>query len=245
MDIVARTIEAVATGLVDPSERLADARRPRPSLVWGGILIASSLMGLLTVPRQLAHLIRVMPVLPEPLLGAQQDAVRQGLTRMIIADRLIPSPTLLLAAVLVAVAAEPVLSLAVSRRRVVWLAAGMGLAPLLVQRVGELAISFLLPVASVMTAGDVLELPHKFVTGPLLLWRSSLPAPAWLEVLDPRLSLITLWSVVLWTRALAALDQRGRVELWHVLLPAGCLALAGVITWATAPLVVAAVLRLG
>ena len=112
----------------------------------------------------------------------------------------------------------------------------VGLVPLLVQRVGELAVTYLFPLAEAPTPGQVLDLPQQFVTGPLLLWLAFKegPAPNWLAALSGRVNLATLWSVAIWADGLRSLDGRGWTP-WHVGLPLFALAISGLVTWLFAP----------
>ncbi|MGD2136506.1 MAG: hypothetical protein PVF27_10110, partial [Gemmatimonadales bacterium] len=107
----------VVLALVDPSaalRRAVEAPHPWRVAVWlGGLALA---LGLATLPRQLPALAEAMPPLGDPRLDAQTAALRDALTRLLLADRLVPSPSVLLAALLLVLAAEPVLMLARERR---------------------------------------------------------------------------------------------------------------------------------
>jgi len=237
-------VRSLAAVLVDPRGGMRTvAERPRPwALVvsLGAFLVA---LGLATLPRQLALLDRTMGATGDPLLDAQTELLRSGVLRLIVADRLVASPTLLVAALFLALAAEPVLMLARQRQPAIWAVVLLGLAPLLVQRVGELAITYVAAIADPV-AGDAVTAPHRFVTGPLLLWRGEGPAPGWLELLSRRANLIVLWCLVLWSLGMQQLDG-GRWQLWHAALPAACLAAAGLLTWMLWPIVLPLVLGVG
>jgi hypothetical protein len=229
--------------LVDPLGAMrATVSRPRPARLLAGLGVSLLALGVCTLPRQLALLSRALPAAGDGVLDAQRNALSAGLVRLMFVDRLVPSPTLVLAAAFLVVVAEPVLMLARDRRRAILAVALLGLAPLLVERLGELAITYLLPLAASVTPGDALRVPHRFVTGPLMAWTHDAPAPTWLEVVDARVNAITLWSVGLWSVGLRTLDG-GRWELWHAALPVWCLLGAGLLTWVTAPLAVAIILR--
>jgi hypothetical protein len=200
-------------------------------------------LGLATLPRQLALLERTLAPSGDPLMAAHGALLRDGILRVILVDRLIPSPTLLLAGLLLVLAAEPVLMLARERRGTLYKIVLLGLAPLIAQRLGELAVVYLAALEAPVV-GDAVTAPHRFVTGPLLFWRQPEPAPGWLEVLNDRLNLIVLWSVLLWSMGMRELDG-GRLRPWHVALPVACVAGAGVITWALGPVAYGAILRLG
>ena len=241
LEEVARPLAAV---LVDPRGAMRGvAERPSP---WALIVaLASGLvaLGLATLPRQLALLDRTMGATGDPLLDAQTELLRSGVLRLIVADRLVASPTLIVAALFLALAAEPVLMLAREQRPAIWAIVLLGLAPLVVQRVGELAITYVAAIADPV-AGDAITAPHRFVTGPLLLWRGEGPAPGWLELLSRRVNLIALWCLVLWSLGMRQLDG-GRWQLWHAALPATCVAAAGLLTWMLGPIVLALVLGAG
>jgi len=111
----------------------------------------------------------------------------------------------------------------------------------LAERLGELALTYMVQTDA-MTPGDALTLPHRFSTGPLLVWWSDEPASRWLEVLDPRLNLVSLWTVGLWAVGLQVVDESPRLQPWHVLAPLFCLGVAGVITWASGPFIVGLIL---
>jgi hypothetical protein len=235
-------VRLVLSALIDPSEAMRrGATWPRPWRTAAALASAVAVLGLATLPRQVAILNRVLAPTGDPQSDLHHELLRSGLLRVIVVDRLIPAPALLLAAVLLVAVAEPVLMLAGDRRTAIAQVALLGLAPLLVDRLGELAMTYLLPLADQVTAGDAVLVPHRFRTGPLLLWRSPEPAPAWLELLEPRANLIVLWAVALWSMGLRRLAGR-TLETWHVALPLACVLGAGVVTWILGPLIVPAIL---
>ncbi len=164
--------------------------------------------------------------------------------RLIVADRLVPSAKLPLGTFFLVVAAEPVLALARDRRGPIWAIALLGLSPLLVDRLGQLAMTYLVPFAAHTTPGYAMTAPRRLSRGPLVLWQRSEPAPAWLKLLDDRANLISAWCIGLWGVGLRQLDG-GRLALWHVALPVGCVVAAGLVTWVVGPLVLAAILSGG
>jgi hypothetical protein len=121
-------------------------------------------IGAATLPQQVALLGRALAPVGDPLVDMPHALMRSGLLRLIIADRLVAQPTLILAAVLLALAAEPVLAVARDRRAAVWAIAVLGLAPLMVERVGELAITYLALPGAHVVPGDAVRAPHRFVT---------------------------------------------------------------------------------
>ncbi len=223
--------------MIDPPEALRRAvLDPRPLRTAAALGSAALALGLATLPRQVEILNRVLAPSGDPAENMYHELLRAGLLRLIVADRLVPSPALLVAAVLLVVLAEPVLMLAQERRKAI-----VQVAVLIVDRAGELAVTYLLPLASQLTAGDAVLAPHGFRTGPLLLWRSASRAPAWLELLEPRANLIVLWTVALWSMGLRELEGR-RLCGWHVGLPLACVLGGAVVTWILGPLVVPAIL---
>jgi hypothetical protein len=162
--------------------------------------------------------------------------------RLIVADRLVPLPAALVAAVLLLLAAEPVLMLPAARRRELLAVVVLGLAPILAERVGELAVTWAASSGIGAAAGDALKAPHRFASGARLFWRSPEPAPLWVELTEARVNLFTLWCVGIWSAGLWSLESR-RWAPWQVLLPLACLVGGGLLTWVLGPLVVPMVLR--
>lgn len=237
-----RAVSAIPGVLVDPVGCLERAAT-RPEPWWIGLTLAagSIAVGLATLPRQIAALARALPMTGTPVLDIQTQALRTGLLHLIMADRAVPSPSVLAAAILLVLAAEPVLMLARDRRPAIWAVVLLGLAPLLVERVGELAMTYLASGGTLDTAGDVIELPHRFVTGPRAFWTAA-DAPLWIEILDARANLVSLWCLALWSIGLGRLAAH-RFEMWHLALPAACLAAGGMVTWALGPVVLPMLLR--
>lgn len=232
-----KVMSPLAAVLVDPIrsiDRVASAPRPGRIGLWLGVWTGA--LGVATLPRQIAALARSLPATGSAVLDAQTDVLRMGLLRLMVVDRLVPSPSLLAAALLLVLAAEPVLMLARDRRRAIWAVVLLGLAPLLVERVGELAISYAMSGGSVTTPGAAIELPHRFVTGLRALWGGA-EMPRWVEIADARANLVSLWCMALWAVGLARLAEC-RLEPWHVALPAACVLAGGVATWVLGPVVV-------
>ncbi len=222
--------------LVDPLEAArASLREPRPGALLLGVLAAAMLLGGATLPRQLTLLAQALAPTGDLLRDLHHAAMRDGLVRIVVADRIVPPPTLLLGAAVVAVAAEPILMLSQENRRAVWAVLLLGLAPMVVQRVGELAVTYLAAVGS-PPPGEAIALPQRFTTGLLLVWHPPEGAARWLVSLNQRINLVSLWSVVIWSAGLRVLDQR-RLAAWHVGLPLFGLGLAALCTWWLSPLV--------
>jgi hypothetical protein len=231
--------------LAEPQRAITRAlATPRPGHLLAAFALAGLVLGMGTLPRQLGLLDRALAPGAAGTAAPQIGALAAGLTRLMVVDRLVPLPTVPVAAILLFLAAEPVLMLAASRRRELLVVIVLGLAPLLVLRLGELAMTWLVDVGGTLPPGEVLRLPHRFASGAVLFWRRGGPPPAALEVLEARVNLFSLWSLGLWAVGLAQLESRG-VRAWHVCLPAACLAGAGVLTWVAGPIVLAGVLALG
>jgi len=232
-----------AAVLLDPAGTVTRAlAAPHPWRLVLALALASAVLGLGTVPAQFGMLSAALPDAGNPLLDAQTGALRAGLLRLIVADRLVPLPAALLGAVVLVLTADPVLMLPTARRRELLTVAVLGLSPLLVQRIGELAMTWLVNPGQAVAAGDALTVPHRFATGARLFWQTDGPAPSWVELLEARVNLFTLWCAGLWSLGLHALAGR-RWEPWQVLLPLACLGAGGLLTWLLGPLVVPAILR--
>ena len=229
--------------IVDPWTAYRETVQARkPILALSSLVAVVVALGVATLPRQVAILNRTLVSLGDAALDAQREALRAGVLRLIVVDRLVPSPTVLVAAMLLLLAAEPVLMLARDQRHCLVTVIGLGLAPLVVQRVGEFAVTYLLDPGAHLTAGDAIMAPHRFATGPALFWARSVTVPEWVELLEPRVNLVSVWCAGLWAQGLHSLDGRSWAP-WHLTLPLVCLAGAGVLTWAFGPLVIQVVLR--
>ncbi len=242
MRIEARLSWRLASVLVDPTGAIrAVVQRPAVGAIALVLFAAVAALGAACLPRQLSLLGQALAPTGDAMLDFHYEAMRGGLARIVLVDRLIPSPLLVIAAALVVSIGEPVLALARDRRAALWTVVLLGLAPLLVQQLGELAVTYLAAVTPDPTPGHAVSLPHRFSTGPVLLWRGETPAPAWLEIVDARVNLITLWCVALWTTGFRVLEGR-RFAPWHVAVPLAGLAGAGVLTWILGPLARSALL---
>jgi hypothetical protein len=212
---------------------------PRSRLAAAILLVAVSLLGSATLPRQLPLLGKALAPTGNLIHDGHHAALSAGLNRYIVFDRLVPPPTILLAAGLVIIAARPMLALAGDRARRIWPAVLLGLVPLLFQRIGEAAVTYIAS-RGVTGPGLVIMLPRQFVTGPALLWVSA-DAPTWIQALSARLNLVSAWSLGLWSLVLRELDGPP-FRSWHWLLPASCLATAALMTWWLEPMVLAMIL---
>jgi hypothetical protein len=229
-------VNLIALVLIDPRRAVRVAiGQPRPAVIALTALVTTALLGAATLPRQLDLLSASLAPMGDLARDLHHAAMQAGLTRIVVADRLMPPPTLLVAALVLGLAAEPVLSLAEDRRRAVWAVVLLGLAPLVVQRLGELAVVYASAVGSPPRPGDAVGLASRFTTGPLLFWWTDNPPP-WLVSTNQRVSLVTLWAIVIWTVGVKELDGR-RLASWHVALPVACLGVAALATWWLAPMV--------
>ena len=241
MNSVRSTWLALWSTMVNPARAMRDAvDRPCAASVGVALLVAAALLGVATLPRQLAILEQVLSS-PDPMVQLHYEAMRSGLTRLIWIDRVVAQPSLIVAALLVVLIADPLLSLPADRKRGLVSVAVLGLAPILVHQIGELAVTYLVHLGSHPTPGDAISLPHGFSTGAKLLRSATAPAPQWLEILDSRANLITLWSVVLWSIGLRAVE-RSRFGPVHIAIPLAALVCAGTLTWLSAPAAISLVL---
>jgi hypothetical protein len=215
---------------------------PAPWRTLLALALSWTALGLGTLPRQTALLSKAFAPATDQALAAGREALASGLVRLMVMDRLVPVPAVLVGAVLLVVAAEPVLMLSRDRRPALVAVAVLGLAPLVVGRLGELAFTWMVDGSQFASPGAALNLPHRFATGARLFWVGSVTPPAWVELLETRVNLVTLWCAALWAVGLAHLDA-GKLEAWHVVLALGCLGVAGVATWVVGPIVVPMVLR--
>jgi hypothetical protein len=223
---VCRTL---AAALVDPAGACRNAdQRPAPLGTAAVLLVAVTVLGALTLPRQLHLLGAALAPAGNASRDLHHQALASGLSRLMWFDRLVPPPTAVLAGLLLAWAADPLLGLARDARPRLASVVVLGLAPLLAQRAGELAMAYLADLPTPLTPGSAIDLPQEFVTGPAVFWRQD--APRWLQALSPRANLITVWSVGIWATGLRELDG-GAWRTWHVTLPIVCLAGAGLTTW--------------
>lgn len=206
------------------------------SRAWLAVLLgAVVLAGAATLPRQL-------PLLAASLAEGPPHAgvLLAGLRRWVVIERLVPPPTPLLAAGITWVLAAPWLPEGPAVRRLLLAVMAASLVPLLVQRIGEAAVVWLTPAAAVPRAGDVVQLPRLFSTGPaLLVPREAVRAP--LDLLDARLNLVTLAVLAVWALGLRRCE--GTFAGWQLAVPVVALLVAGACTWWLGPLALALVVR--
>lgn len=236
MTAIRQVARQLAQSLVDPpAAARSAAAQPVPWLALVAVVLVAAALGAATLPRQLDILSRALALTGDPIRDLRNGTMHDGLLRLIVIDRLVPPPTLVLTALLLVGAAEPVLALPRDRHRLLWAVVLLGLTPILVLRLGELAVTYAAALGPAPRAGDAVSLPHDFSTGPVLLWPGDTHPPVWLRSLSQRINLLAAWSVALWAIGLRELDGR-RFATWQVLLPASCLAVAAVITWWLSPM---------
>ncbi len=229
----------VCSVLVDPLASIKKAlKEPTPASTFAWVVVLAAIISALCLPMQLELLERSLGSLGDPLLDLKNEMMARGLRRLILADRLLPPPTLLLAAVLLAGAADPILALPQNRRPALWALIFLGLAPILLQRFGEVVVTYWFPGTG--GVADAVGLPRQFSTGPDLLWLGESP-PVWVRSLSQRVNLVSLWSVGLWTLGLRELEGRG-FSAWHLALPLSVLAVATAITWWLTPFAIPLIL---
>jgi hypothetical protein len=180
------------------------------------LLVLTGALGAAALPRLLPLLATTLAPGGSPLLAAHTDALREGLTRYLLADRLLPPLPLVLAALMVAVVAAPILASSRVTARAVCGVIAVGAAPLVVQRLGELLVVWATP-GDGLVAGDVAGLAGRFNVGLAGIFSAAGVVPGGaLSVVAEAANAIGLWVVFLWGWGLARLDReasRGRSGL--------------------------------
>lgn len=190
-----------------------------------GLLFLAGALGAASLPRLLALLTATLAPGGPPLAAEHTDALREGLTRYIVADRLIPPLPLVIAALLVGFVSAPVLAERRVAGRAVCGVLAVGAAPLVVQRLGELLVVWATP-GDGLVAGDVAGLAARFNVGLAGLFSAVGLAPGGaLSVVAEAANAIGIWVVVLWGWGLARLARdasRGRAgwAIWPFALAA-------------------------
>jgi hypothetical protein len=226
--------------LLDPIGSVRKAiQEPAPAVTLTWVALFAAAISLLCLPRQLEILDRSLAPVGNPLLDLKSEMIAEGLRRYILLDRLLLPPTAVLAALMLAGAADPVLALSQKRRSALWAVAFVGLAPLLLQRLGELAVTYWVP-PGVGGVADAIGLPRQFSTGLRLLWLGESP-PEWIGSLSQKINLVSLWSVILWAAGLRELEGRG-FKAWQLTLPLAVLVVSSAITWWLSPIVIPLIL---
>jgi hypothetical protein len=190
-----------------PGAAMDVAGSSHPLLALAGLLFLAGALGAASLPRLLALLAATLAPGGPPLTAGHTDALREGLTRYIVADRLLPPPPLVIAALVVWLVSAPVLAERGIARRAVWGVLAMGAAPLVVQRLGELLVVWATP-GDGLVAGDVAGLAGRFNVGLAgLLSAAGLVPGGALSVVAEAANAIGVWVVVLWGWGVARLDR--------------------------------------
>ena len=171
------------------------------------LVLLLAALGALALP----HLLRLLDVALQPTgqeaLDAHLAVLRIGLGRLLRFERLVPPLPFLAAGALLALVAQPVLAGRGVGAGAVAAVLALGAAPLLVQRVGELAVVLGAPAAGI-GPGDVAGLAARFNVGVAgALAALGLQAPGWLGVAAEAANGVGFWVVALWGWGLSRLDR--------------------------------------
>lgn len=160
-------------------------------------------------------------------IAAHISVMRTGLIRLILVDRMLPPATASLAALVAGTIAIFSMELAAPARRLLRWVLLLGMVPILALRLGELGVT-LLGAVSQLSVGDVMELPGRFVLGPLFFAGSD-PAP-WVYLVDARFNLVTVWMGVVWVKGLRCCTP-GESIRWPVFVTCSSFLVASLATW--------------
>lgn len=201
----ARSLLLPLEGLWAPGPAMDVAGSRRALLALAALLVLVTGLGAASLPRLLALLDATLLV--GGAAAAHAEALRGGLARYLVADRLLPPLPFVMAAVLVALVAGPALAQRRVAGRAVCGVLAVGAAPLVVQRLGELAVVLVTPAAG-LVPGDVTGLAARFNVGAagVLAAVGQSPGGA-LSVVAEAANAIGLWVVALWGWGLARLDH--------------------------------------
>ncbi len=190
----------------DPAAAMDVAGARHPLLAAAGLALLVAGLGAAALPRLLGLLAASLEPGGAEALARHAMVLHAGLARYLVADRIVPPLPFVVAGVLTAAVAVPVLGTRrVAARAVVGVLAA-GAAPLLVQRLGELAVVWATPGAG-LAAGDVVGLPVRFNVGVagILSAAGVMPQGA-MSVAAEAANAVGLWVVALWGWGLARLD---------------------------------------
>ena len=184
-----------------------DAVAARPAAALTSLVLLAAALGAACLPRLLGLLDGALRPTGQELLDAHLAVLRLGLARLIWFERLVPPLSFAAGGALLWLVAAPVLAgRGVSAGRVAAVLA-LGLAPVLVQRAGELAVVLASPAAG-LAAGEVARLPARFNVGLAgALAAAGVVAPGWLGVAAEAVNGIGVWVVALWAWGLSRLDR--------------------------------------
>lgn len=184
---------------------VAGARHPLLAVAALAVLVAA--LGAAALPRLLSLLATSLGPGGSDVLARHVLRLHAGLARYLVADRIAPPLPLVAAAFLAAAVAVPVLGTRrVAARAVVGVLAA-GASPLLVQRLGELAVVWATP-AGHLAAGEVVGLAARFNVGAAGVLAAAGVTPGLaLGVAAEAANGVGLWVVALWGWGLARLDE--------------------------------------
>jgi hypothetical protein len=188
-----------------PGAAMDVAGARHPLLAVAGLALIVAALGAAAVPRLLGLLAASLESGGAGALARHALVLHGGLARYLVADRLAPPLPFVVAALLVAAVAVPALGVrGVASRAVVGVLAA-GAAPLLVQRLGELAVVWGAPAG--LAIGEVVTLPERFNVGVagILSAAGAQPGGA-LGVVAEAANGVGLWVVALWGWGLARLS---------------------------------------
>ena len=213
--------------VVSPGAAINEARVRGDPLVLASVVLLVAALGSLGLPRLLDLLGATLAPSGQAVLDANLGVLRAALARLVIADRVLPPPPYVIGGLIVVVIAAPVLAGRGVRGRTIVAVLAVGAAPLLVQRVGELAVVWLAP-GDGLVAGDVARLPARFNVGlaGVLALAGVTATGAW-SVVAEAANAVGVWVIVLWGWGLASLDRSAPAAARGAALPAWPFWLAG------------------
>ena len=212
--------------VVSPGVAMDEARVGGDPLGAASLIAGVAALGALGLPRLLELLSATLAPGGQPLLDAHLGVMRTALSRLLVVDRLLPPLPFVIAAVIVAAGAAAVLMGRGVRTRTLVAVLAAGAAPLLVQRLGELAVVWLTPGEG-LTAGDVVRLPARFNLGLAgALGTAGVSVTGAWSVVAEAVNGVGVWVVVLWGWGLATLDRGALAAARGAALPAWPFALA-------------------
>jgi hypothetical protein len=196
--------------VVSPDLSLRAVGAGHGALAGASLLLLLALLGALALPRLSALLAASLAGNGATLLGAHDAALRTGLGRYILADRMLPPLPYVFGALIAAAVAAPVLAGRGVRAGTVVGVLVAGASPLLVQRLGELAVVWLTPGGD-LAAGEIIGLPARFNPGVAgILAAAGTSVGGWRSVAAEAANAVGLWVVLLWGWGLARLDRGPR-----------------------------------
>jgi len=236
-------------GLWAPGAAMDVAGSRRAVAALAALLLLVTALGAASLPRLLALLTATLSG-GTAAAAAHGDVLRAGLARYLVADRLLPPLPLVLAAAMVALAATPLLAGRGVAGRAVCGVLAVGAAPLVIQRLGELAVVLVTPAAG-LVPGDVAVLAGRFNVGAAGVAAAAGWAPAGaLGVAAEAVNATGLWVVGLWGWGLARLAHDAsragaRLPAWPFALAVAAYGLAYAIYAACFPYYLMLVMGVG